>query len=154
MSDPVTDPTMRSKQSAQMPLYPDPARQARLEGEVQVKVTTDGTSITKVTLSGAHNLLLQAAEQNVRTWACVVQTQAADIHSDLRLQAGIAGGLRLRESDRAAGTSKTCGNPYEDVDANALGVIGGCSWCNRLSTTIERNNLVHEAKRGSASALI
>src|ERR1051325_9794892 len=55
--------------SAQMPLYPDLARQARIEGEVQVKVTTDGTSITKMTASGAHNLLLQAAEQNVRTWA-------------------------------------------------------------------------------------
>ena len=54
--------------SAGMPLYPDLARQARIEGTVQVMVTTDGASITKVTASGAHNLLLQAAEKNVRTW--------------------------------------------------------------------------------------
>jgi outer membrane biosynthesis protein TonB len=51
-----------------MPLYPVLARQARIEGAVQVKVTTDGTSITKITASGAHKILLDAAEDNVRTW--------------------------------------------------------------------------------------
>jgi len=54
--------------SAEMPLYPDLARQARVEGTVQLRVTTDGTSITEITSSGAHKLLLEAAEQNVRTW--------------------------------------------------------------------------------------
>jgi hypothetical protein len=54
--------------SAKMPLYPDLARQARIEA-VQVKVTTDGISITKVTARGAHNFPVQAAEQNVRTRA-------------------------------------------------------------------------------------
>jgi Gram-negative bacterial TonB protein C-terminal len=54
--------------SAQMPLFPVLARQARIEGAVQVKVTTDGTSITKITASGAHKILLDAAEENVRTW--------------------------------------------------------------------------------------
>jgi len=54
--------------SAQMPLYPVLARQARIEGTVQVKVTTDGTSVTNITASGANRILLDAAEQNVRTW--------------------------------------------------------------------------------------
>jgi outer membrane biosynthesis protein TonB len=51
-----------------MPLYPDLARDARIEGTVQVKVTTDGNSITKITAGGAHKILVDAAEQNVRTW--------------------------------------------------------------------------------------
>jgi hypothetical protein len=54
--------------SAQIPLYPVLARQARIDGTVQVEVTTDGTSITKIATSGAHKMLLDAAEQNVRTW--------------------------------------------------------------------------------------
>jgi outer membrane biosynthesis protein TonB len=51
-----------------MPLYPVLARQARIEGTAEVKVTTDGTSITKITARGAHKILLDASEDNVRTW--------------------------------------------------------------------------------------
>ena len=52
----------------EMPLYPQLARQARIEGTVRLEVTTDGTGVTKVAASGAHKLLMDAAEQNVRTW--------------------------------------------------------------------------------------
>jgi hypothetical protein len=54
--------------SGAMPLYPLLARQARLEGTVRLEVTTDGVSITKVAASGAHKLLMDAAEENIRTW--------------------------------------------------------------------------------------
>ena len=54
--------------SGEMPLYPPLARQARLQGTVRLKVTTDGAYITKVAASGAHKLLLDAAEENIRTW--------------------------------------------------------------------------------------
>jgi hypothetical protein len=52
----------------EMPLYPLVAREARLEGTVRLQVTTDGVYITKVAASGAHKLLLDAAEENIRTW--------------------------------------------------------------------------------------
>jgi hypothetical protein len=54
--------------SAEMPLYPQLARYARVEGTVKLEVTTDGDSITNVTATGAQKLLLSAAEANVRTW--------------------------------------------------------------------------------------
>ena len=54
--------------SGEMPLYPPLARQARLEGTVRLEVTTDGVYITKVAPSGAPKLLLDAAEENIRTW--------------------------------------------------------------------------------------
>ena len=54
--------------SGEMPLYPPLAQQARLEGTVRLEVTTDGVNITKVAASGAHKLLLDAAEENIRTW--------------------------------------------------------------------------------------
>ncbi|HEX6504070.1 MAG TPA: energy transducer TonB [Terriglobales bacterium] len=54
--------------SAEMPLYPHLARMARIEGTVGMEVTTDGMAVTNITASGAHKLLLDAAEHNVRTW--------------------------------------------------------------------------------------
>jgi hypothetical protein len=54
--------------AGEMPLYPHLARLARIEGTVQVKVTTDGDNVTRVSAAGAHKLLLDAAEQNVKSW--------------------------------------------------------------------------------------
>ena len=59
------DPVVKS---ADLPLYPPLARQARIEGTVQMQVTTDGVVITNLTASGAHKLLVNAAEDNVKTW--------------------------------------------------------------------------------------
>jgi TonB family protein len=54
--------------SAGMPLYPYLARTARIEGTVWVQVTTDGTAIVKMLASGAHKLLSDAAQENLKTW--------------------------------------------------------------------------------------
>jgi outer membrane biosynthesis protein TonB len=54
--------------SAEMPLYPHLARVARIERTARMQVWTDGSSIVKVDGSGAHKLLMDAAEKNLRTW--------------------------------------------------------------------------------------
>ena len=54
--------------SGEMPLYPHLARAARLEGTVRLEVATDGVSVAKVAATGAPKLLMEAAEQNVKTW--------------------------------------------------------------------------------------
>ena len=63
-----SDPETPVVKSADIPLYPSLSRQARIQGTVRLEVTTDGVYITKVAASGAHKLLLDAAEENIRTW--------------------------------------------------------------------------------------
>src|SRR5512147_2553624 len=60
-----------------VPQYPHLARSARLQGSVQVEVEvgTDGR-VTSAAGSGAHKLLVQAAEQNVRQWIFSSPTRA------------------------------------------------------------------------------
>lgn len=50
------------------PIYPPLARQTRISGDVRVKVTTDGESVTNVEAVSGHPLLFKAAEENVRSW--------------------------------------------------------------------------------------
>jgi TonB family protein len=50
------------------PIYPPLARTARIEGEVHLKITTDGESISNVEVQSGHPILTKAAEENVRTW--------------------------------------------------------------------------------------
>src|SRR2546422_10228245 len=50
------------------PIYPPLARQARIQGEVSVKVTTDGESAREAVAQTGHPLLRKAAEDNVKTW--------------------------------------------------------------------------------------
>jgi hypothetical protein len=54
--------------AADTPLYPTLGVQARVEGTVTLLVKTDGKSIVDVKTSGAHQILQDAAEKNVRTW--------------------------------------------------------------------------------------
>jgi len=56
------------------PVYPPLARQARIEGEVRVKVTTDGESVCDAEGETGHPLLRKAAEENTRTWKFVAHT--------------------------------------------------------------------------------
>ncbi len=51
--------------------YPPLARQARIQGHVRLRVTTNGHTATDVTAVEGHPLLVQSAEQNVRTWKFV-----------------------------------------------------------------------------------
>ena len=50
------------------PVYPALARQARISGDVVLRLSTDGQSVTSAEAETGHELLRQAAEQNVRTW--------------------------------------------------------------------------------------
>ncbi len=56
------------------PTYPPLARQTRIQGEVRVKVTTDGDSVRDVEAETGHPLLRKAAEDNARTWKFVAHT--------------------------------------------------------------------------------
>jgi TonB family protein len=51
--------------------YPALARQARIQGQVRLRVTTNGHVVTDVAIAEGHPLLAQSAEQNVRTWKFV-----------------------------------------------------------------------------------
>jgi TonB family protein len=55
-------------QHAEPPLYPPLARQTRIQGDVLVKVTTDGESVRNAEAETGHPLLRKAAEDNARTW--------------------------------------------------------------------------------------
>ena len=50
------------------PIYPPLARQTRIQGEVSVKVTTDGESVREAVAQTGHPLLRKAAEDNARSW--------------------------------------------------------------------------------------
>jgi outer membrane biosynthesis protein TonB len=64
----TNEPELPVLRSAPMPLYPPLARQARIEGAAEMKVWTDGASVTKVEGSGAHKMLIEAATENIKTW--------------------------------------------------------------------------------------
>ena len=76
-------PTAMAQQSTEVlpkvvqhsePVYPPLARQTRIQGEVLVKVTTDGESVRDVQAETGHALLRKAAEDNARTWKFVAHT--------------------------------------------------------------------------------
>jgi hypothetical protein len=52
----------------QLPTYPPLARTARVEGDVHIKITTDGESVRDAEVEDGPPLLRKAAEENVRTW--------------------------------------------------------------------------------------
>ena len=54
--------------SGNMPFYPPLLRLAQLEGEVDLRVTTDGSSVVSVTSEHGNLLLAKAAQDNVKTW--------------------------------------------------------------------------------------
>lgn len=53
---------------AAVPMYPSTARVARIQGEVRIKVATDGKNVSSVAVEGGHPILAQAAQENIRTW--------------------------------------------------------------------------------------
>ena len=57
--------------SGDMPFYPPLLRTAQVEGEVDLRVTTDGSSVVSATLDYGNLLLVKAAQDNVRTWKFV-----------------------------------------------------------------------------------
>jgi hypothetical protein len=67
--------------------YPPLARQARIQGQVIMRVTTNGHVVTDVIIEKGHPLLAATAEQNVRTWKFVEHTPATfNVTFDFREQ--------------------------------------------------------------------
>jgi len=56
------------------PTFPQIARTAHVSGEVHVKVTTDGKSVTEAVAESGPPLLRRAAVDNTRTWKFVAHT--------------------------------------------------------------------------------
>ena len=54
--------------SGEMPFYPQPANAARIQGDVHLRVTTDGSGVASVIIEGGQPMLAKAAQDNVRTW--------------------------------------------------------------------------------------
>jgi hypothetical protein len=54
--------------SAAVPFYPPGPRMANVEGDVWLKVSTDGKRVSSVEVESGQPMLAQAAEDNVRTW--------------------------------------------------------------------------------------
>ncbi len=50
------------------PIYPPLARQARISGDVRIRVTTDGLAVTGTSVIEGHAMLKTAAEENLRSW--------------------------------------------------------------------------------------
>jgi hypothetical protein len=68
-------------------VYPPLARQARIVGQVLLRVTTDGHVVTDVVIEKGHPLLTQSAEANVRTWKFVDHVPGTfEVAFDYRVQ--------------------------------------------------------------------
>ncbi len=53
---------------ASVPLYPELARQTRIQGTVTLRVSTDGKLVSAVGAGSGHPILMEAATENVKTW--------------------------------------------------------------------------------------
>lgn len=56
------------------PVYPQIARTAHIQGEVRVKISTDGESVRDAVAESGPALLRKAAEDNARTWRFAAHT--------------------------------------------------------------------------------
>jgi TonB family protein len=54
--------------SGEMPFYPQTANMARIQGDVHLRVTTDGSAVASVVVESGQPMLAKAAQDNVRTW--------------------------------------------------------------------------------------
>ena len=54
--------------SAEVPVYPDLLLKAKFDGEVRLRVTTDGDRASTIAFESGGKILFAAAEENVRTW--------------------------------------------------------------------------------------
>jgi|GEM_PF-1967134 len=54
--------------TAGVPFYPPVARVARIEGVVHLRLSTDGKRVSAISVESGPPALVQAAQENVRTW--------------------------------------------------------------------------------------
>lgn len=81
------------------PRFPPIARAAHVSGEVRVRITTDGESVTKVVAESGPPLLRKASEDNARTWKFAAHTPGTfEVTFDFRFLAenNISDGTRRR----------------------------------------------------------
>src|SRR5882672_160306 len=60
--------------SASVPLYPRVIRAARIQGDVTLRLSTDGERVSAVEVESGPPMLAQAAKDNVKTWQCEPHT--------------------------------------------------------------------------------
>jgi len=63
-----TKSVMPTVSSANVPLYPSVIRTARIQGDVVLRVSTDGLRVSTVEAEGGPPMLVEAAKENVKTW--------------------------------------------------------------------------------------
>jgi outer membrane biosynthesis protein TonB len=67
-------------------VYPPLARLARIRGQVHLRLTTNGHTVTDVTVVDGHPLLVQSAVESARTWKFVDHVPGTfDVAFDFRL---------------------------------------------------------------------
>src|SRR5215472_8391515 len=54
--------------SASVPFYPRTAEIAHISGEVLLRVTTDGTHVTSISIESGQGCSVPAPQKNVKTW--------------------------------------------------------------------------------------
>ncbi len=54
--------------SGEMPFYPPQANAARIQGDIHLRVTTDGSGVASVVVESGQPMLAKVAQENVRTW--------------------------------------------------------------------------------------
>jgi TonB family protein len=54
--------------SGETPLYPPLANAARIQGDIRLRVTTDGSGVASVVVESGQPMLAKAAQDNVMTW--------------------------------------------------------------------------------------
>lgn len=65
---PQNDGSLPLVTSASIPIYPPLARMARIEGTVRIRISTNGSAVSKVEIESGQPLLAKASEENVKTW--------------------------------------------------------------------------------------
>jgi hypothetical protein len=60
--------TMPVIAAAGVPLYPRVVRQAHIEGEVRLELSTDGERVSNVYVVSGQPMLARAAKENISTW--------------------------------------------------------------------------------------
>ena len=60
--------SLPSVAGASVPFYPRVPQQAHIEGVVRLRIATDGNRVASVQVESGQPMLVQAAQENVRTW--------------------------------------------------------------------------------------
>jgi TonB family protein len=102
------------------PTYPPIARTAHIQGEVRVRVTTDGESVTNAEAESGPPILHKAAEDNIRTWKFVPHT-AGTFHVTFRYKI-MSGGLEVAFLEASEVVQLVAPPPEVTIDYAEMGL--------------------------------